>query len=75
VSTPQSCTTLRTFTLPAAAIGLATRGARVTATETVAASGEGAKAIGAYCKVSGEISPLDPAAPAILFQVDLPAQW
>ncbi|WP_205703702.1 tannase/feruloyl esterase family alpha/beta hydrolase [Herbaspirillum huttiense] len=75
VSTPQSCTALRTFTLPAAAIGLPTRGARVTAIESVVASGDGAKAVGAYCKVSGEISPVDPAAPAIRFQVDLPAQW
>jgi feruloyl esterase len=29
----------------------------------------------AYCKVLGEIAPLDPAAPAIHFEVNLPEQW
>jgi len=29
----------------------------------------------AYCKVLGEIAPLDPAAPPIRFEVNLPEQW
>jgi feruloyl esterase len=29
----------------------------------------------AYCRVLGRIAPLDPAAPPILFQVNLPAHW
>lgn len=29
----------------------------------------------AYCKVLGKIAPVDPGAPAIHFQVNLPAQW
>jgi feruloyl esterase len=28
-----------------------------------------------YCKVNGRIAPLDPKAPPILFQVNLPTQW
>lgn len=75
VRPPQSCAQLREMSIPASAIGLPTRGARVTATDMVAAGGEGAKAIGAYCKLSGEISPVDPAVPAIRFQIDLPTQW
>ncbi len=34
-----------------------------------------APATPAFCKVLGEIGPLDPAAPPIRFQVNLPAQW
>src|SRR5215475_977232 len=29
----------------------------------------------AYCKVLGEIAPLDPSAPPIRFEVNLPEQW
>lgn len=74
-STPKSCTELNTLTLPASAIGLPTNGARVISTELIAAAGTGPKAIGAYCKLVGEIKPVDPSAPAIRFQLDLPEQW
>ncbi len=72
---PIGCAQLQDMHIPAAAIGLPTSGARVTAAEPVAANGAGAKAVGAYCKVSGEIAPVDPKAPAIRFQLDLPTQW
>ncbi|WP_050468978.1 tannase/feruloyl esterase family alpha/beta hydrolase [Herbaspirillum chlorophenolicum] len=71
----KTCADLNAITVPAPAIGLPTGGARVIRAEMVAAAGDGAKAIGAYCKVLGEIAPVDPAAPAIRFQLDLPAQW
>ncbi|MBB5392661.1 MULTISPECIES: tannase/feruloyl esterase family alpha/beta hydrolase [unclassified Herbaspirillum] len=71
----KTCADLNAMTVPAQAIGLPTGGARVIRAETVAAAGDGAKAIGVYCKVLGEIAPVDPAAPAIRFQLDLPAQW
>jgi Tannase and feruloyl esterase len=29
----------------------------------------------AYCRVPGEIAPLDPTAPPIRFEVNLPEQW
>jgi feruloyl esterase len=72
---PIGCAQLQDLRIPAAAIGLPTSGARVTAAEPVAANGAGAKAVGAYCKVSAEIAPVDPKAPAIRFQLDLPTQW
>lgn len=75
VAAPQDCSQLQSLRIPASAIGLPTSGARVTASEAVAASGAGAKAVGAYCKVLAEISPVDPDAPAIRLQVDLPQQW
>jgi feruloyl esterase len=31
--------------------------------------------VGEYCKVLGSINPVDPAAPPIKFQVNLPASW
>ncbi|WDZ96495.1 tannase/feruloyl esterase family alpha/beta hydrolase [Herbaspirillum sp. WKF16] len=74
-SLQKTCADLDAMTVPASAIGLPTGGARVTRAETVAAAGDGPKAIGAYCKVLGEIAPADTAAPAIRFQLDLPAQW
>jgi hypothetical protein len=48
----------------------------VTTATSVSPNGlPGAKAIGEYCKVLGEIYPVDPTAPNIKFQVDLPTSW
>lgn len=55
-----------TFT-PAAPLAVAERGPTPAARIT--------PAVPAYCKVLGRIAPVDPAAPPILFQVNLPAQW
>src|SRR5579871_2733264 len=38
-------------------------------------SGRIAPATPAYCKVLGHIEPADPKAPAIMFEVNLPADW
>ncbi len=57
--------------IPARFIGLPTTGGLVTSTTVIPAAG----ATGAYCKVLGEINPVDPTAPKIKFQVDLPADW
>ncbi|QHI98166.1 tannase/feruloyl esterase family alpha/beta hydrolase [Xylophilus rhododendri] len=70
-----SCAQLQGMAIAAAAIGLPTSGATVTATRSVAASGSGAAALPAYCEVSGQIAPVDPTAPNILFQVGLPETW
>ncbi len=70
-----TCEELNGLKIPAKWIDLPTTGAVVTSTAVVAASGTGVGAIGEYCKVLGEISPVDPAAPKIKFQVDLPASW
>lgn len=63
------------LSVPADRIGLPTSGARVTAAVAVAASGVGAAAKPEHCLVSGEISPVDPAAPVIRFALALPEAW
>ena len=73
--TARNCGELNGMVIPASSIGLPTSGAVITATQLVAAAGSGATAVGAYCKVLGSIGPIDPLAPKILFQVNLPAQW
>jgi len=73
--TASACAGLKGMMIPAGSIGLPTTGASVTSATVVAASGTGAVAIGEYCKVLGEIYPVDPAAPNIKFQVDLPTGW
>ncbi len=71
-----SCDGLKDMMIPATSIGLPTTGAKVTSTTVVPANGlSGAAAIGEYCKVLGEIYPVDPTAPKIKFQVDLPTIW
>ncbi len=63
------------MSIAAERIGLPTSGAVVTSTEIVAGQGDGPAAIGEYCKVLGEIKPVDPEAPPIQFQVNLPVEW
>lgn len=75
VSTPLTCAQLAGKTVPASAIGLATTGATVTAATTMPATGTGAQSVGEYCLVSGSISPVDPAAPSIKFQIAMPTTW
>ena len=72
---PMSCAEINGMTIPAASIGLPTTGAVVTSTTTVAAAGTGATAVGEYCRVLGDINPVDPTAPKIKFQVNLPTTW
>ncbi|MGZ8273875.1 MAG: tannase/feruloyl esterase family alpha/beta hydrolase, partial [Burkholderiaceae bacterium] len=61
--------------IPAASIGLPTTGAVVTSTTVVPASGSGSTAVGEYCRVLGDINPVDSTAPKIKFQVNLPVTW
>lgn len=68
--TSQPCADLAGLAIGAAAIGLPTSGAQVTsATDT------NTPANGAFCKVLGAIHPVDPVAPDILFQLNLPVNW
>lgn len=71
----KTCGELQGMQVPAASIGLPTTGATVTSTTVVAATGTGTASVGEYCKVTGAISPVDPTAPNIKFQVNLPANW
>lgn len=63
------CAGLAGQRIAASDITLPTGGAEVT--EAAAVN----DANGAYCRVMGAIRPVDPAAPSILFQANLPAQW
>ena len=45
------------------------------ADQTVSANGRTFAATPAYCRMLGFIAPVDPAAPKINFQLNLPAQW
>jgi hypothetical protein len=71
----KSCADLNGMTIAAASIGLPTTGGVVTSTTVVAATGTGTATVGEYCKVLASINPVDPTAPAIKFQVNLPATW
>ena len=74
-STPTACADLNGLAIKAQAIGLPTTGAVVTSAVVVPAAGAGVAAVAEYCKVLGDINPVDAAAPKIKFQVNLPANW
>lgn len=74
-ATPLACGELVGLAIPASAIALPTTGGTVTAATVVASAGTGAAIVPEHCLVSGSISPVDPAAPKILFRVALPTQW
>lgn len=63
------CTGLAALRVEAAAITLPTGGAEVISATPVE------DANGPYCRVAGAVLPVDPAAPRILFQADLPQRW
>lgn len=69
------CTQMEGRRLAASRIGLPTSGARVIKALTVEASGSGPAHRPQHCLVTGAIDPVDPAAPAILFRIALPADW
>ena len=71
----KTCAELNGMTIAAGSVGLPTTGAVVTSTAVVPAAGTGAAAVGEYCRVLGDINPVDPNAPKIKFQVNLPTQW
>ncbi|SAK86254.1 tannase and feruloyl esterase [Caballeronia fortuita] len=64
----QQCAALAAMAIPASSIGAPTSGAKIATATLVQTSGE-------YCQVNGAIAPVDPAAPAINFQVNLPTNW
>ena len=71
--TAPTCAQLNGMKVPVGSIGLPTTGAVVTSTSSIAANTAGT--IGAYCLVSGNITPVDPTAPNIMFQLALPTTW
>lgn len=72
LATPaEACNALAGRTVPATSIGLPTRGAAVTRVTLVAGTATAPE----YCKVEGAIDSVDPFAPDIRFQLNLPSQW
>ena len=82
-TTAVTCASLGNHQIPASAIGLPTSGAAITSAAVVPASPQTVNADGTavvlaipeYCRVIGAIAPVDPAAPKINFQVNLPTNW
>jgi feruloyl esterase len=84
---PQGACALLIETIPAARIGIPSGAATIESATLVAASelrvAEGGPtpastitpALPVHCRVIGKIAPLDPAAPPISFQVNLPTRW
>lgn len=70
----QQCVALQGSAVPASAIGLPTTGATISSATLIAATASG-NTNGEFCKVLGGIHPVDPAAPDIKFEVDLPSTW
>lgn len=76
-----ACASLAGTVIPASAIGLPTTGALITSATLVPASGEVVTAttvthpIPEYCKVLGDIRPVDSAALPIKFQLNVPTSW
>ena len=83
----EACTALASTAIPAGMIGLPTKGATVKTARLVAATAQTRTAPTAfnpsgvtlarpeYCEVKGEIASVDPMAPVIHFQVNLPSEW
>jgi feruloyl esterase len=88
---PQAACAALAQPVPAGAIGLPTAGARIESAKLVAASPLEVRpktpfgppppevaigpALPEHCQVLGAIAPVDPQAPPIRFQVNLPTQW
>ncbi|MEP6918860.1 MAG: tannase/feruloyl esterase family alpha/beta hydrolase [Acidobacteriota bacterium] len=78
-----ACAGLQNHQVAASAIGLPTSGATITSAVIVAASPQTVNAQGTavvlaipeYCQVIGAMAPIDPAAPKINFQINLPTEW
>jgi feruloyl esterase len=70
----QRCIALNDLKIPTASIGLPTNGATVVSATFVAANDAG-NTNGEFCKVLGGIHPVDPTAPDIKFEVNLPTRW
>src|ERR1700681_2414163 len=72
-----NCTDLANLKILASEIGLPSGGATITSAQmaTVPADPLNPGATRDYCKVLGEVAPIDPNAPPVNFEVNLPADW
>ena len=74
VSARQRCLALKDSKIPATSMGLPTNGATIVSATFVAATDTG-NSNGEFCKVLGGIHAVDPTAPDIKFEVNLPTRW
>ena len=70
----QRCMALNGLRIPATSIGLPTNGATIVSATFVTAMDSG-NTNGEFCKVLGGIHAVDPTAPDIKFEVNLPTRW
>ena len=76
-----SCAQLAGLQIPASSIGLPTAGAVTTSARMVEAGGIGngsylkSGAHGQYCRVSGDVFPVNPNSTSIKFEIALPENW
>jgi hypothetical protein len=73
--TASKCAQLENIPIQAAAIGLPTKGARVTEAKWTPTGGTGSTAIAAHYLVTGEITPIDSTSQSIHFHLALPENW
>ena len=74
-SAASACDSLRTAAVPTSDIGLPTGGAKAVSTAYMPASGVAPRSVGAFCRVLLDIAPVDPKAPPIKMEVNLPDDW
>ena len=76
-SAAANCADLASLKIPAGEIGLPSGGATISSAQvaTVAADPANSGATRDYCKVLGAVQPVDPNAPPVNFEVNLPADW
>jgi feruloyl esterase len=72
-----SCADLVNLKIPASEIGLPSGGATITSAQMATVPGDPLNpgAIRDYCKVLGAVAPIDPNAPPVNFEVNLPPGW
>ncbi len=68
------CSAIAASSIPASRISLPTTGAKIQSATLVSGS-DPANKNGEYCKVIGQIKPVDPRAPDIIWQINLPSAW
>jgi len=71
----ESCARLANVPVPAAAITLPTSGATVISAVLTPAATNNDIQVAEHCKVNGAIKSVDPSAPDIRFELDLPTAW
>ena len=73
-----ACAAMAGVPIPSSRIGLPVGGVKITSATLNAGTGPSALAanyVPEYCEINGVIAPVDPKAPAINFQVNIPTRW